>query len=250
MPIPRIYQAVALDLSAHIRLDEKASHHIARVLRAKIGDRLILFNGRGGEYESVICQVDKKNVEVNIDRFINREAESPLDLSLAQGVARGDKMDMIIQKSTELGVRTLIPLITERCQIKKSYIQEQKYQHWQSVAISASEQCGRNRLLIINEPMSYGEWLQEAKFGYCFVLSPHHAGHIPVNKIDINKKITLLIGPEGGLSEKEIEEEIKNHFISLNLGPRILRTETAGLAAISMFQTHIGDMKIFADSTK
>ena len=226
MPIPRIYQAVALDLSAHIRLDEKASHHIARVLRAKIGDRLILFNGRGGEYESVICQADKKNVEVNIDRFINREAESPLDLSLAQGVARGDKMDMIIQKSTELGVRTLIPLITERCQIKKSYIQEQKYQHWQSVAISASEQCGRNRLLIINEP------------------------HIPVNKIDINKKITLLIGPEGGLSEKEIEEAIKHHFISLNLGPRILRTETAGLAAISMFQTHIGDMKIFADSTK
>ncbi|HLB41505.1 MAG TPA: 16S rRNA (uracil(1498)-N(3))-methyltransferase [Gammaproteobacteria bacterium] len=252
MPISRIFQATFLALHEQIHLDEKASHHVARVLRAKIGDQLILFNGQGGEYLSVIEHINKKGVDLAIIEFISREAESPVDLCFAQGIARGNKMDFIVQKSVELGVNKIVPLMTERCHIKRNTLQEKKRLiHWQSVAISACEQCGRNRLPMITLPMMLEEWVPQAKANYRFVLSPHHSNSTNSKNVNARQRsIILLIGAEGGLTDNEVKLAIRYQFSPLHLGPRILRTETAGLAAISIIQACWGDMKTFSTINK
>jgi 16S rRNA (uracil1498-N3)-methyltransferase len=226
-----------------LHLDEQASHHVARVLRARIDDELTLFNGQGGgEYKAIIKAMDKKKVEVEITEYIDRDAESPLDIHLAQGIARGEKMDFIIQKAVELGVKTFIPLITERCNVKLSNEREEKrLQHWQAVAISACEQSGRNQLPIILAPQLLHDWLAAENSGLRLVLSPHVEDKLPVQ--NLQQKVVLLIGPEGGLSQQEINLAIKQGFLPWNLGPRILRTETAPLAAMSVLQYCFGDFK-------
>src|SRR5690606_20908451 len=126
---------------SQIQLDEQASHHLARVMRAVVGDEVILFNGKGGEYAATIQQINKKNVQVTVTAFSAREAESPINITLAQGLARGEKMDFIVQKAVELGVKNIVPLITERCNVKLEGAREEKrVKHWQAVAISACEQ--------------------------------------------------------------------------------------------------------------
>jgi len=243
--IPRIYQTSTLKSYTTIRLDEKASHHVAYVLRAKPGDSLVLFNGKGGEYTGVINRIDKKYVEVEIKQFIAHEVESEVAISLAQGIARGDKMDVIVQKSVELGVQTIMPLITERCHFSKSSAQQKRLAHWQAVAISACEQCGRNRLPSITAPIMFNEWIELAKADHCFVLSPYHAADMNFKNLPEIKSIILLVGSEGGLTDDEVHLAIHHQFSPLYLGPRILRTETASLAAISIIQAYLGDMKIF-----
>jgi 16S rRNA (uracil1498-N3)-methyltransferase len=238
---PRIYQPFPLAVQSVLKLDENASHHLARVLRAKIGDSLVIFNGQGGEYSAIITHIDKKNVEVKMETFLPREAESPLKIHLAQGIARGEKMDFIIQKAVELGAASIIPLITERCNVRLDNEREAKrLQHWQSVIISACEQSGRNRLPEIESPRLLKSFLPQVKADYRFVLTPHVDKKMTAH-ISRNASIVLLIGPEGGLSDEEVDSAIKNGFIPLNLGPRILRTETAPLAAIATLQARYGD---------
>jgi 16S rRNA (uracil1498-N3)-methyltransferase len=238
----RIYQQQALSVNANIQLDEQASHHVARVLRRVVGDKITVFNGEGGEYEAVIEQMTKKNIQVVIKTFFPREAESPINITLAQGLARGEKMDFIVQKAVELGVKNIVPLITERCNVKLDGAREEKrVQHWQSVAISACEQSGRNYVPMVFAPITLQNWLPQAKADKCFVLSPHVANKLPEEKLPANATIILLIGPEGGLSDAEVNAATSNGFLPLNLGPRVLRTETAPLAAISMLQTRYGD---------
>ncbi len=243
MSTSRLYQAVPLAIKSTLRLDEKASHHLARVLRAQVGNHLILFNGTGGEYAAVITRLDKKGVDVTITAFNDREAESPLHLCLAQGLARGEKMDFIIQKAVELGVQSIVPLVTERCNVRlDSEREEKRLQHWQSIAASACEQCGRNRLPDIMSPISLKDWLPQAKADLCFVLSPHVENKLADEKAVTPRSISLLIGPEGGLSDKEIKAAIDHGFLPLNLGPRVLRTETAPMAAIAILQHYYGDL--------
>jgi 16S rRNA (uracil1498-N3)-methyltransferase len=237
----RIYQAIPLVKNTTICLDEKASHHVARVLRAQVGETVVLFNGEGGEYRAVINGIHKKDVEVRIIEFVAREAESALEIHLAQGIARGEKMDFIVQKAVELGVRSITPLLTERCNVKLDGGREAKRAlHWQAVAISACEQSGRNRLPQINAAVALDAWLATVKAEQCFVLSPHVEAKL-TTPAKLNSA-ALLIGPEGGLSENEEAAAIKHGFLPLNLGPRILRTETATLAAVAVLQGRFGDL--------
>lgn len=240
MPVSRIYQPVPLAVGM-LQLEENASHHLARVLRAAVKDEVIIFNGEGGEYHGVIQQINKKNVVVELSKFVDRNSESPVAISLAQGIARGEKMDFVIQKAVELGVSEIFPIISERCNVRLDQEREQKrMQHWQAVVISACEQSGRNRLPVVHAPLMLNDWLEQSHAEMKLVLSPHVTKKLK----DVSVKpasIAVLIGPEGGLSEREIETTIKYNFTALNLGPRILRTETAAVAALSVLQFQFGD---------
>ncbi len=243
MSIPRIYQPVPLQKNQTLCLDQQASHHLARVLRAKVGDALILFNGESGEYAARICQLDKKTLRVEILDFISVAVESPLEIHLAQGIARGEKMAIIVQKAVELGVKKITPLITERCNMRLTDARmEKRLAHWQSIMISACEQSGRDQLPSINPPLPLSEWLATVKAERAFVLSPHASMAFTKEPLALNATIALLIGPEGGLSEAEVAEALHHGFSPLTLGPRILRTETATLAAITLMQAYYGDM--------
>lgn len=239
----RIYQAISLNIDAVVQLDKNASHHLMHVLRAKNGDPIILFNGQGGEYDSQIIKIDKKAVEVKVKKMISREVESPIDIYLAQGIARGEKMDFIIQKAVELGVRKIFPLITERCNVRLSGEREEKrLKHWQSVIISACEQSGRTIIPDIFAPQTLNKWLLHIQPHVGFVLSPHVQNKLPETSIAAGSSIALIIGPEGGLTDNEMDCAMQKNFLPLNLGPRVLRTETATIAALSVLQLKYGDV--------
>lgn len=235
MKTSRIYQATTLTEKGSITLDERAFHYLTRVLRATTQDRITLFNGQGGEYEAIITNINKKSANVYLEKFIDRECESALNICLVQGISRGEKMDFTIQKAVELGVKQIIPLFTERCNVKLDLTKRGKrLEHWQSVAISACEQCGRNQIPVVFPIEDFTDWLKKiSPEDIGLVLSP--TAKLSLSAVDIlsGKKITLLIGPEGGLSHHEIEKVIASGFQAINLGPRILRTETAALAAIA-----------------
>lgn len=244
MPLTRIYQDTPLDLNMVIRLDDNASHHIARVLRAKVNESLFLFNGQGGEYLATINHIDKKGVIVHIHQYVNRDVESPINLILAQGIAKGEKMDFIVQKAVELGVKTIYPLITERGDVRLDGTRaEKRLQHWQAIAMSACEQCGRNRLPVIVPPQPLNIWLTQYQADLAFVLTPHVPGPLSEKPVAAASSIALLIGPEGGLTEKEITQATQEGFQPLRLGPRVLRTETATITALSVIQAQYGDLK-------
>lgn len=243
MSIARLYQATPLTVHTSVRLDERAFHHAARVLRATIGDQLVLFNGEGGEYTGVIKHIDKKGMDVDILSFSAREAEPPIAIHLAQGIARGEKMDFIVQKAVELGIAKIVPLLTERCNVKLADERAAKrLAHWRSIMIGACEQSGRNRLPDIVEPLAFKEWLPMARADRAFVLSPIAKEKLPEVALKPGASILLLIGPEGGLSQTEILAAESSGFLPLNLGPRVLRTETASIAAITALQCRYGDL--------
>lgn len=239
----RIFQSIALQENSIVQLDEAATHHVARVMRAKVGDELVIFNGQGGEYDAVIEKIDKKIVTVKIKKFIAKNTESPLELYLAQGISRGEKMDYTIQKAVELGVKKIIPLFTERCNIKlDDERKEKRIQHWRSIVVGACEQSGRNIVPEILTPQSLNTWLKNVDADWKFVLAPHADRKLSEINFEKHSRIVLLIGPEGGLSDSEIQQAVQSGFMPLNLGPRILRTETAAVAAISVLQCVAGDM--------
>jgi 16S rRNA (uracil1498-N3)-methyltransferase len=243
MSICRIFQPVDLLSGARLQLDSRANQHVAVVLRAKLNDHLTLFNGQGGEYRSVIVQIKQKQVTVQVEKYSAREAESPLELYLAQGIARGDKMDYIIQKAVELGVKKIIPLLTERCTVKLDGERRAKrLQHWQSIIISACEQSGRNRIPELFLPIKFKDIFSALEADWSFVLVPTTSGKLKEKSIQENQRVSLLIGPEGGLSDAEIQQACQQKFLPLNLGPRILRTETAAVAALAVLQSSVGDM--------
>lgn len=241
MRIPRIYHPDILQPNDTLTLTDQAAQHLQQVLRLQMGDQLILFNGKGGEYQAVIKSIHKRNVLVEIGTYTAHEVESPLHIHLGQAVSRGEKMDFTIQKAVELGVAEITPLISERCNVKLSADRFQKKSaHWQAVIISACEQSGRNHIPIIHEPVQLNNWLAQHHKGLKLMLHP------AINKSLITenspqKYITLLVGSEGGFSEEEIAWATENNFQQLTLGPRILRTETAALAAISVLQGIWGD---------
>lgn len=236
----RIYQPGPIKLATLMSLDEKASHHLATVLRAKVGEPVTLFNGEGGEYAAVIRQIAKKSISLEVLAFQAREAESPLQLQLAQGVARGEKMDFIVQKAVELGVSCIVPLLTERSNVRLDAERaEKKRQHWQAVVVSACEQSGRNRIPIVQPIISLIDWLPQVQAARRLILSPQ--GEAALEPLSIDASAVLLVGPEGGLSQKEESLARQQGFASLQLGPRILRTETAALAALAVLQARFGD---------
>ncbi len=237
---PKIYTPQPLSLSAPVELTEEAANHVGRVLRMKLGEPLILFNGEGGCYQGTVATVSKKNVSVELSEFIAEDNESPLTIELGQSLSRGERMDWAIQKATEVGVTEITPLFSERCEVKlNAERQEKRLQHWRKIAISACEQCARNRIPVINPPQQLNEWLQNRQTALNFVL--HHRTERKLSGYEKPESVSLLIGPEGGLSADEIQLAESKQFNALALGPRVLRTETAPIAAISLMQYLWGD---------
>ena len=205
------------------------------------GDELVVFNGQGGEFPARLESVGKKTVVARLGDQRQRETETSLALHLGIAMSRGDRMDWVIQKATELGATSITPLFTERTEVKlKGERAEKKLQHWRQVAISACEQCGRNRLPEITDLSEPGSWLAGTTAELKFVL--HHRAGEPASETGTPASVALLVGPEGGLSDAEILAAEQAGYQSLALGPRVLRTETAPLAAIAILQARWGDM--------
>ncbi len=239
MQIPRIYQNTPIDKS--VQLSPEAMRHVVSVLRLRTDDSLILFNGDNHEYFGKLEIRDKRTAFVIIDKKIFHSRESPLKIHLAQGIARGEKMDFIIQKSVELGVHEITPLFTSRCNVKLDEDRrEKRLAHWQQVAISAAEQCGRNQITKIHEPTEFAIFTEIAE-GQKFILSHQAQQGFESIPHDI-RHCTLLVGPEGGFEPFESQQAHHHDFQALVLGPRILRTETAALVAMSILQSQLGDI--------
>jgi len=240
MRIPRIFTPQALAPNSTLVLAEAQSHYLSKVLRMQAGRELILFNGEGGEYSAEISAVHKKTVEVAVQDFSAENRQSQLQLELAIGVSRGERMDWVLQKATELGVTKITPLLTERTEVKLGGERaDKKMEHWQQILISACEQCQRNLLPELSEPKPFSEWLSGCDAELKFVL--HHRDNQGLPQHQTTHSVALLIGPEGGLDDDEIAQAIAQNFSPLTLGPRVLRTETAPVAAISLVQYLWGD---------
>ncbi|MBE8215652.1 MAG: 16S rRNA (uracil(1498)-N(3))-methyltransferase [Endozoicomonadaceae bacterium] len=239
--IPRIFLDTSFETNQQIHLPSQLSHYITRVLRLKRHHMLHLFNGQGGYWTAQIVSHDKKNTIVQLLQYALSDHISPLNIHLGQCMSRTKKMDYIIQKATELGVNHITPLFSERSEMKYTASQlEQKRIHWQQVSISASEQCGRNKIPIIEMPISYRLWLQSCQSDLALCLDPTSSNTIPTHH-KTPKTVSVVIGPEGGLSSLEIEQALQHQHTTILLGPRILRTETAPVAILSILQYLWGD---------
>lgn len=242
MRIPRIHHPERIHQLGSLALGEDAAGHVGRVLRMKEGQNVLLFDGSGAEFPATIAEISKKSVTVNITERIERSSESPLDLHLGQVISRGDKMEFTIQKSVELGVNTITPLISERCGVKLDTKRfEKKLAQWQKIAIAACEQSGRNTVPVIRPIMQLEEWCSEPT--EALKLNLHPRAKYSINTLpEPISKVRLLIGPEGGLSAEEIGMTEQYKFEETLLGPRVLRTETAALTAITALQVRFGDL--------
>jgi len=226
-----------------MQLGNQAGQHLARVLRMRAGGELVLFDGRGGEYRARIAAVSGDRVSVEILDFDPVQRESPLQVTLLQGVSRGERMDWTIQKATELGVHRIIPVANTRSVVKlKGERAERRQAHWQAVAASACEQSGRNRLPEITEVCSLEQACQQVASLSCKIMLAAD-GAVGPKQLDQARQSAccLAVGPEGG--HTSVERDLLRHhgFASLRLGPRVMRTETAGLAALAVLQARWGD---------
>lgn len=241
MSVPRIFTPQALREGGELVLEEAASRHLASALRLQLDAQVILFNASGGEFQARIKTLDRKRVSLQVVTHNPVERESPLHTHLGIAVSRGERMDWVVQKATELGVNTISPLFSERTEVKlKSERAEKKVNHWQQVAVSACEQCGRNQVPRIAPLQQLSNWLPTVEAECKLVL--HHRNSNSLRELGPPNSVALLIGPEGGLSDLEIANASAVGFSALALGPRILRTETAPLAALSLLQQQWGDM--------
>ncbi|CAB5501214.1 16S rRNA (uracil(1498)-N(3))-methyltransferase (EC [Bathymodiolus thermophilus thioautotrophic gill symbiont] len=229
----RLYHNAPLSVGEELTLDAFSAHHLTKVLRFPIGQNIILFNGDGLNYNAEVLQT-KKNCTVQILEKTQNPSESKLHLTLAQGIAKGEKMDFLIQKAVELGVNKIIPILTEHCVVKlKGEKLTKRQSHWQKIVISACEQSGRSVVPGVFTPINLTDFLQQPTVNG-FVL--HHRSKQTLLKTDTVNQATILIGPEGGLSKAEISQATQAGYQSLLLGTRILRTETASLVAIANMQ--------------
>jgi len=241
--ILRIFYPYSLQRGRLITLDEANSHHIFGVLRLNVGDPLQIFNGEGGAYSAILHSRQKKLAVLEIKEFLPIERESPLHIHLGQAISRGERMDFTVQKSVELGINRITPLFTQRCGVSFNASRaENRVQHWQKIAISASEQCGRCRVPLVDSPQSLESFLAEAT-GLKFICSVFETPPLLPSLDKPVANVTLLIGPEGGFSPQEIHQAQLAGFYPLSLGPRILRTETAAIVALTLLQSRCGDIR-------
>lgn len=244
MRTTRIHVEQPLAPATEVPLPAQAAEHVARVLRMNAGDALTVFNGDGYNYAATLVSVGKRDVIIRIGDREEVANESPLQLTLAQGVARGEKMDLIVQKATELGVARIVPLFTERSEVKLDAARaEKRLQHWRAVAASACEQSGRVRVPEVMPALSLQSWLENLANDDAQRLALLPEGTLRARALRFCASGGLLVvGPEGGLGERDIASLREAGFQGLQLGPRILRTETAGLAALAALQALHGDL--------
>lgn len=241
MRIPRIYHSSAITLNREFSLDDDAANHVGRVLRMPVGSELLLFNGDGFNYPAQISSCDKKRVNVIVNAQLDNPVESPLRIHLGQGISRGDRMDFAIQKAVELGVCEITPLFTERCGVKLDGERlAKRNEQWQKIAISACEQSGRSIVPTVHPAISLQAWLGQQTKELKLTLHPRASDTIKT--LTPNHEIRLVIGPEGGFTDQEMAQTSAAGFAGIQLGPRVLRTETAALTAISALQLQFGDL--------
>lgn len=238
---PRIYSPQPLIPQHSYPLDDNHFAHLIRVLRLTTGDALRVFNGQGLEYAARLVEVHKKSASFAVTELLRQEAKPKLHLHLGQVMSKGDRMDFTIQKATELGVSDITPLWSERCDVRlKGERLDKKLEHWQNVAISACQQSGRCWVPNIHPPEHFLDWAKASQQDIRLMLHPHQQQ--PLSEHTPPASVALLIGPEGGFTELEVEQALNERFTGLRLGPRILRTETASLTALSILQFLWGDL--------
>ncbi|AJC44520.1 16S rRNA (uracil(1498)-N(3))-methyltransferase [Xanthomonas sacchari] len=243
MRLTRCHVELPLHAGAELSLPEDVANHLLRVLRLREGDPCVLFNGDGRDYPAELLQAGKRNASVRIGAAQPVDNESPLAITLLQGVARGEKMDLILQKATELGVAAIVPVWAERTEVKLDAARvDKRVAHWRSVVIAACEQSGRARVPQLSAPLALTDAARAAADSPCrLILDPQ--GEHRLRSLEIGgDAATIAIGPEGGWSPRDRATLEAAGFVGLRLGPRILRTETAGLAAIAALQAHHGDL--------
>ncbi|WP_026075922.1 16S rRNA (uracil(1498)-N(3))-methyltransferase [Noviherbaspirillum massiliense] len=241
--MPRFYIPQPLAVGALVSLPEPVAHHV-HVLRLELGAQIILFNGQGGEYVGVLTSIEKKRATAEIKTFSPREAELPHAVTLAQALPEASKMDWIVEKAVELGASVIQPLAAQRCVVRLSADRAgRKLAHWQAIIQAACEQSGRNRLPQLNDPADFSAWIGRQDLHRRILLSPHAeqslsewAKHHPP------QAVALLVGPEGGFTEQEEAAADAQGILRLSMGARVLRTETAGLAAIAALNAVWGEM--------
>lgn len=240
--LTRVYTPQAMAVSQTIVLEKDSALHLIKVLRHTSGDHVVLFNGDGCEYVGEITDIrGQSECHIQLDARFKPSVESPVKVHLIQAIGRGDKMDWVIQKATELGVTEITPVFTERTQVKfDAKKAENRQQRWQAIAVSACEQSGRTALVKVHAPMHLRDWRPQASTLACF-LDP--CGVQSLASQSLSNALVLVVGPEGGLSEAECAQLQDKGLLGLRLGPRVLRTETAGVAALATIQAVCGDFQ-------
>ncbi len=240
----RLYVDTALQAGSQLALPDAAADHALRVLRLRTGDALTLFNGDGCDYACIIEHSDRRSARVRVNACTEVGNESPLTLTLVQAVARGEKMDWIVQKATELGIARIVPVLSERSEVRLDARRaDKRLDHWRAVAASACEQSGRARLPLMEPLRPLDEWItaQAGQDTQRLVLSPDSGARL-AERAWVSARASVAVGPEGGWSQRDLSTLQGAGFETLQLGPRVLRTETAGLAAIAAMQALHGDL--------
>ena len=241
MNLTRVYIAQPIECNEMIELPHEAAKHLLLVLRHQVGDQCILFNGTGIDYISEVVAIKKKQTTVKVLQAQKIDNESPLHTHLGQAMGKGDRMDYSLQKSVELGVNEITPLITERVNVKLTSERfEKKMQHWRAIIVSAAEQSGRSVLPLLHSPVVFQEWVQKDFCAQKIICDP--LATQPWAALKKNSALVFAIGPEGGLTEAEINFAKKHGWQTVLLGPRILRMETASSTMLSLAQHSWGDL--------
>jgi 16S rRNA (uracil1498-N3)-methyltransferase len=241
----RVYVAEPITVGEPLALAPFAADHLLKVLRLSRGAAVTVFNGDGHDYDGTLETAGKGIALVLVGRAVPAAPESPLELTLAQSVARGEKMDLILQKATELGVARIVPLISERTEVRLDEDRAgRRLAHWERVVQGACEQCGRAVVPVVDAPIALPAWIAEAGDAAARRLTLHPAGaqSLRALQLDATRPLVLAVGPEGGFGDRDLDALAHGGFERLSLGPRILRTETAGLAAIAALQAMLGDL--------
>lgn len=245
MALTRLFIDENLGDGAEVSLNESQARYVGRVLRLRVGDPLTVFNGRGGEFAATLQSLSRNSATILVGQQRDVATESRLKVHLVQGISRGDRMDFVVQKATELGVKRLTPVMTEYGVVKLDSRRAQKRrEHWQSIANSACEQSGRTRPPLVDLPSDLNSWFgaRSKHSDIDLVLQP--GASTPLSSVSAPlTKVCLLVGPEGGFSDKEFGDAGAAGFSGVSLGPRILRTETAAVAAIAVAQSLWGDLR-------
>ncbi len=241
MRLARIYYEGKLDIESLVTLPQDTSHYLQHVLRLKVGSMVIVFNGQGGQYLGSVFDISKKSVAIKVTQFQPLDTESSCHIHLAQALGKGEKMDWLIQKAVELGVSEITPLLTEFCNVKLDESRaDKRWNHWQNIMISACEQSGRTKLPKLNPVIQYKHWLSKINSSLKLICHPTCGGSL--SDLAPSNDITVLIGPEGGWSDDEVNLALGEGFVGVALGPRILRMETAAIVSVALLQAKFGDL--------
>lgn len=246
MRIPRFYLASDYQEGQTLSLNKEQAHYALTVLRLKDQRPVEVFNGQGQQAQAILIHTSRRTADLVIESITEPKVESPLETILCQGISKGDRMDYTIQKAVELGVTTIQPLFTEHCDVKLSGTKlDKKIQQWQTIAINACEQSGRNIVPQVLPALHFEQWLTQLDSLHSvtgLVLDPYAAHRLQTANVKTDQAVHLLIGPEGGLNKQEVHAAQMQGLTPIKLGPRILRTETAGLVVLSALQMLYGDL--------